>query len=71
METFSLLLALALVVVLGIGYKLLRRRGEPRGSAPEQFFGVGDETVLTEMRSHSPSELPPPADRPEPGQPPR
>lgn len=67
MEVESVLIALGLVVVLGIGYKLLRRRAAAKDSASEQFFGgAGEETVLTEMRGNPPSELPP-VERPEPG----
>ena len=69
MDIESLLIALLVAVLLVLGYWLLRRRGAHKDSAPEHFFGgVGEETVLTEMRG-SPSELPSPREQPPAGQP--
>lgn len=67
MDIESILIALLVVGLLALGYGLLRRRAA-KGSAPEHFFGgVGEETVLTEMRG-SPSELPAPREKPPAGQ---
>lgn len=56
----SLFIALLVVAVLALGYRLLRHRAAAKGSAPEHFFGgVGEETVMAETRG-SPSELPSP-----------
>lgn len=56
----SVLIAAFLIAVLGVGYKMLRRRApEDKPTAPEHFFGgAGDETVLPESRI-SPSEMQP------------
>lgn len=70
MDIESLFIALLVVVVLALGYKLLRRRAthKDKDSAPEHFFGgVGEETIMTERGS--PSELPSPREQPPAGQP--
>lgn len=55
----SVLIAAFLIAVLGVGYKLLRKRAPDKPTAPEHFFGgAGDETVLPESRL-SPSEMQP------------
>lgn len=59
MDIESVLIAAFLIAVLGVGYKLLRRRAPDKPNAPEHFFGgAGDETVLPESRL-SPSEMQP------------
>lgn len=67
MDIESLLIALVLILVVALGYRLLRRHAA-KPSAPEHFFGgVGEETVMTERGS--PSELPSPRKHPPAGQP--
>ena len=66
MDIESVFIALLLVVVLALAYRMLRRRAT-KSSAPEHFFGgVGEETML-ETRG-SPSELPSPREQPPAGQ---
>ena len=52
MDTESLIIALLAIAAAGIGYHLLRRRKDARGSAPEHFFGgLDEETALHDTRA--------------------